>query len=107
LISSRTAACHLLRRGRLPHGVHGGRPEPRDAGPGRVCDISEVTLNGKPLGVRWWGEHRYDTAGALKRGRNVVEVKSPPLFQYVLSLKDDWWPNAGSSRAIASRFPPA
>jgi hypothetical protein len=57
---------------------------------GRVCDISEVSLNGKPLGVRWWGEHRYDTAGALKPGRNVLEVKvTTTLSNYVLSLKDD------------------
>jgi len=42
---------------------------------GTVYGISEVTLNGKNLGHRWWGEHTYDTTGALMVGKNVLEVK--------------------------------
>ncbi len=55
---------------------------------GRVHEISEVALNGKPLGVRWWGRHRYSTADALRRGRNTLEVKVTNLaFNYCRSLK--------------------
>jgi len=57
---------------------------------GEVHDISEVRLNGKPLGTRWWGDHTYDTAGALKAGKNVLEVKvTTVLFNYAYSLKND------------------
>lgn len=57
---------------------------------GQVHDISEVTLNGKPLGLRWWGRHRYDAAGALREGRNVLEVKvTTTLFNYCQSLIDN------------------
>ena len=55
---------------------------------GEVYDVSEVTLNGKPLGLRWWGRHRYDACGVLKTGRNVLEVKvTTTLFNYCESLK--------------------
>ncbi|MHC4517657.1 MAG: glycosylhydrolase-like jelly roll fold domain-containing protein [Planctomycetota bacterium] len=56
---------------------------------GEVNDVSEVILNGKPLGVRWWGRYRYDTGEALRRGRNVLEVKvMTTLFNYCQSLRD-------------------
>ncbi len=42
---------------------------------GRVCGCSDVTLNGKALGVRWYGEHRYDVRGVLRSGRNELAVK--------------------------------
>ena len=42
---------------------------------GTIYGISDVTLNGKNLGHRWWGEHTYDAAGVLKTGKNVLEVK--------------------------------
>jgi len=54
---------------------------------GKVFDVSEATLNGKVLGVRWWGRHRYDAAGALRQGHNVLEVKvTTTLFNYCQSL---------------------
>jgi len=54
---------------------------------GRVANISEVKLNGKPLGARWYGRHVYDTAGALKKGRNRIEVKvTVMLGNYAKSL---------------------
>ena len=57
---------------------------------GRVHDISEVTLNGTPLGLRWWGRHRYDAKGAFKKGRNILEIKvTTTLFNYCQSLKDN------------------
>ena len=55
---------------------------------GTVFDVSEVTLNGQPLGVRWWGRHQYDVGAALRRGRNILEVKvTTTLFNYCQSLK--------------------
>lgn len=37
--------------------------------------ITEVTLNGSPLGVRWYGRHDYAVDGFLKQGENRLEVK--------------------------------
>ncbi len=66
---------------------------------GKVYDISQVRLNGRDLGLRWWGRHIYDTSGALKPGKNVLEVKvTTVLSNYAGSLKDNpnamtwaWW----------------
>ena len=55
---------------------------------GQVFDVSEVRLNGKPLGVRWWGRHVYPTAGALRRGRNELEIQvTTMLGNYCKSLQ--------------------
>ena len=42
---------------------------------GQCRDISEVKLNGKSLGMRWYGRHIYDTAGVLRKGKNTLEIK--------------------------------
>jgi hypothetical protein len=42
---------------------------------GTVREISEVTLNGKPLGVRWYGRHLYPLDEALSRTENELEVR--------------------------------
>ena len=56
---------------------------------GKCCDISEVKLNGKSLGMRWYGRHIYDTADALKKGKNTIEIKvTTSLANYVRSLKE-------------------
>ncbi len=57
---------------------------------GELHGISEVTLNGTPLGVRWYGRHVYDVGGALRPGRNALEVKvTTMLGNYMRSLKDE------------------
>lgn len=57
---------------------------------GQVCDISEVSLNGKPFGVRWWGDHVYDVGRALQLGRNSLEIRvTTTLSNYCRSLKDN------------------
>ena len=57
---------------------------------GEVFDISEVRLNGKPLGVRWWGRHVYSTAGALQKGRNSLEIiVTTTLGNYCKSLQHE------------------
>ena len=42
---------------------------------GEVAGISEVTLNGKPIGTRWYGQHIYDTSDAAKQGSNELIIK--------------------------------
>ena len=54
---------------------------------GKVHGVSEVNLNGRPLGERWWGAHVYEAGDALRSGRNVLEVKvATVLFNYCRSL---------------------
>lgn len=58
---------------------------------GSVRDISQVILNGKALGVRWWGaEHLYDAQAALRQGDNELEVRvTTVLSNYCRTLKDN------------------
>ena len=70
---------------------------------GRVHETSEVTLNGKPLGMRWWGRHHYATGDALRKGRNMLEVKvSTTAFNYCRSLKQSatctYWVNRSGQK---------
>ncbi len=66
---------------------------------GAVYGVSEVTLNDKNLGVRWYGRHTYYTAAALKPGDNTLKVKvTTNLGNYVRTFKRDtaagrwaWW----------------
>jgi hypothetical protein len=68
-------------------------------GLGTVHGVSSVRLNGKDLGVRWWGRHLYDATGALAKGRNVLEVEvTTTLGNRMRALKDNpvarswsWW----------------
>lgn len=43
-----------------------------DLGP--VNGISRVTLNAQPLGLKWYGRHRYPLSAAWKNGENRLEV---------------------------------
>ena len=57
---------------------------------GKVLGISEAALNGRALGVRWYGRHIYNMADALKPGKNTLEVKvTTHLGNYTHSLKDN------------------
>ncbi len=42
---------------------------------GRVGDIAEVSVNGKPVGTVWAPPYRVDVTEALKPGENRIEVK--------------------------------
>jgi hypothetical protein len=42
---------------------------------GAVHGISAVTLNGKDLGLKWYGRHVYCVADALRTGRNDLQVR--------------------------------
>lgn len=57
---------------------------------GKVAGISEVTLNGQSLGVRWYGRHVYPLGGAAVAGHNRLEVKiTTVLGNYAKSLKEN------------------
>jgi hypothetical protein len=42
---------------------------------GAVREISEVTLNGAPLGVRWYGRHLYAFPSGLRANGNELEIR--------------------------------
>jgi hypothetical protein len=50
--------------------------------------VTEVKLNGKKLGVKWWGRHLYHLApGILKEGENQLEIiYTTTLANYANSL---------------------
>lgn len=52
--------------------------------------ITEVQLNGQPLGCRWYGKHSYDISGHLKEGENRLEIKLvTTLANYARSLREN------------------
>ncbi len=58
---------------------------------GVVHEISEVTLDGRPLGVRWYGRHRYRLSEPLTPGRHELEVRVTTVIgNWLKSLKDNW-----------------
>jgi hypothetical protein len=57
---------------------------------GEVHGISELEINGQPLGLKWYGKHIYDAQKALKPGKNTIKVKlTTTLGNYAKSLKDN------------------
>jgi hypothetical protein len=56
---------------------------------GEVNDgVTEVILNGNPLGSKWYGLHDYEIAGMLKSGTNKIEIiYTSLLFNYCRSLE--------------------
>ncbi|MFA5292746.1 MAG: glycosyl hydrolase [Phycisphaerae bacterium] len=70
---------------------------------GTIYGISDVTLNGKSLGNRWWGEHNYDASGVLKAGKNILEVKVVTTLSNFFRIWDNpvakvWTQEKGNSR---------
>lgn len=67
---------------------------------GKVFEISELSVNGKPAGLRWYGYHIYDIKKLLKEGENNLEIKVITLMgNYMKSLEDNpnaqYWTNEG------------
>ncbi len=57
---------------------------------GNVKGVSELTLNGKRIGTRWYGAHRYEIGDALKQGENKLSIKLTTVIgNYMKSLKDN------------------
>jgi hypothetical protein len=42
---------------------------------GRVNGISRAELNGRPLGVRWWGRHLYRSEKSGRSGKNELAIE--------------------------------
>jgi len=52
--------------------------------------VSELTINGKSAGMRWYGIHCYDVSELLKEGTNTLEIKmTTTLANYCRSLTDN------------------
>ena len=52
--------------------------------------VTELVINGKPAGMRWYGIHCYDVSELLKEGENTLEIKlTTTLANYCRSLNDN------------------
>ncbi|ULT22301.1 hypothetical protein KUH03_22935 [Sphingobacterium sp. E70] len=65
---------------------------------GRVAGVSEVFVNGKSLGVKWYGRRIYNLIGSLKQGDNQIEIRiTTTMGNYMKTLKDNenaqYWVN--------------
>ena len=65
---------------------------------GKVAGVSEVTLNGKPAGVQWYGRRIYRVGDLVVDGKNSIEVKVTTVMgNYMKTLKDNavaqYWTN--------------
>ncbi|WP_262919223.1 glycosylhydrolase-like jelly roll fold domain-containing protein [Niabella hibiscisoli] len=65
---------------------------------GNVQGISQLFLNGKDLGTRWYGRHLYNVLSYLKQGENDIEIKvTTTMGNYMKSLSDNpvaqYWTN--------------
>lgn len=55
---------------------------------GKVHGVCELSINGKSLGVKWYGERLYFLKGKVKIGNNIVVVKvTTTMGNYMGSLK--------------------
>jgi hypothetical protein len=69
---------------------------------GALNGVATARLNGRPLGVRWWGRPALDVRGALAAGRNTLEVEvTTTVANYAHSLRDN-----PAAQRWASWFPP-
>jgi hypothetical protein len=65
---------------------------------GKVWGVSELTINGKSAGVKWYGRRIFSIGGMLIRGINTVEIKVvTSMGNYMKSLTDNpvaqYWTN--------------
>ncbi len=57
---------------------------------GDVQGVTELSLNGKLIGARWYGAHIYDISEAIKEGENKLTIKLTTIIgNYVKSLNDN------------------
>lgn len=52
--------------------------------------VTELVVNGRSAGVRWWGERSFDVRGLLREGENTLTIRvTTTLADYVESRTDD------------------
>ena len=57
---------------------------------GDVQGVSELSLNGRLIGTRWYGAHTYNVKNALKVGENKLAIKLTSITgNYMKSLIDN------------------
>ena len=57
---------------------------------GNVQGIAELTLNGKKLGDKWYGDYVYEVEGILKKGENELSIRLTTITgNYLKSLKNN------------------
>ncbi|MGQ8335538.1 glycosyl hydrolase [Sunxiuqinia sp. A32] len=57
---------------------------------GDVQGVSELTVNGKLIGTRWYGAHVYNIKEAIKEGENKVSIKLTTVVgNYMKGLKEN------------------
>jgi hypothetical protein len=67
---------------------------------GRVFGVSELFVNGKNAGTRWYGRRIYPVEGFIKNGNNEIEIKIvTTMGNYLKSLTGNriaqYWTNEG------------
>ncbi len=72
--------------------------------PGVVRETSEIKINGRYAGLRWWGTDPVAIKGLLKKGANKIEIKvSTLLFNLMRTRKDDatamYWVNRSNTKS--------
>jgi len=65
---------------------------------GKVYGISELKVNGKDCGVRWYGRRIFEVGDKFIQGRNAIEIKvTTTMGNYMKSLTDNpiaqYWTN--------------
>ena len=57
---------------------------------GEVVGVSELLINGKSQGIRWYGDHSYNLDVSLNAGKNELHIKvTTVLGNYLKSLEDN------------------
>lgn len=57
---------------------------------GKVWGVSELSVNGKNCGVKWYGKRIYDLSSYLEKGSNDLEIKiTTTMGNYMKTLTDN------------------
>jgi hypothetical protein len=57
---------------------------------GRIGSISQVNLNGHDIGLRWYGDHIYPIADAVRPGANQISIRIvTTLGEYLRSMRQN------------------
>lgn len=72
--------------------------KPSFLNPGKVYGISELKVNGKDCGIKWYGRRIFRIGEQLVRGDNLIEIKvTTTMGNYMKSLTDNpiaqYWTN--------------